>query len=197
VPGSSFRAVLDRVACRTAPADFVVGPGSILDASGYVVARRQATVSSKIAGKVVDVRDRGRAARWRDEIIARLDDTNARATVAGARKAQSRRTSRRALCIRERNACPFQRNEQQFARAIISAQTFDTAKATSRGADELGSRSPGRGVADASLSLAERTSMAPSCAPFAGIVTVKAAQEGEMVSPISAGGGFRARNRRS
>ena len=37
----------------TVPSDVVVGPSSILDASGYVVARRQATVSSKITGKVV------------------------------------------------------------------------------------------------------------------------------------------------
>src|SRR5438477_283783 len=61
----------------------------ILDASGYVVARRQATVSSKITGKVVQVFiEEGRRVA-RDEIIARLDDTNARAALEQARAARA------------------------------------------------------------------------------------------------------------
>jgi len=55
-----------------APADVAVGPGTILDASGYVVARRQATVSSKITGKVVEVTIEEGQRVERDEIIARL-----------------------------------------------------------------------------------------------------------------------------
>jgi len=177
-----------------APADFVAGPGSILDASGYVVARRQATVSSKITGKVVDVRIEEGQRVERDQIIARLDDTNARATVAQARaqKAQSEANLAAARVAFENATPTFQRNEQQFARAIISAQTFDTAKANydaARTSLEVAVRAVA--VADASLSLAERNfDDTVVRAPFAGIVTVKAAQEGEMVSPISAGGGF-------
>ena len=86
----------------------------------------------------------------------------------------------------------FQRNEQQFAKAVISAQTFDTAKASydaARTSLDVAARAVE--VADASLAVAERNlDDTVVRAPFAGIVTVKAAQEGEMVSPISAGGGF-------
>ena len=68
-----------------APADTAIGPGTILDASGYVVARRQATVSAKVTGKVVQVSIEEGQRVTRDEVIARLDDTNARAAVEQAR----------------------------------------------------------------------------------------------------------------
>ena len=77
-------------------------------------------------------------------------------------------------------------------RAVISAQTFDTAKA-SYDAARTGLTVAARAVevAEARLALAERNlDDTVVRAPFAGIVTVKAAQEGEMVSPMSAGGGF-------
>jgi RND family efflux transporter MFP subunit len=171
-----------------------MGPSSILDASGYVVARRQATVSAKITGKVVSVGIEEGQRVERDEIIARLDDTNARAGVAQARAELEQ--SRAALAAAEvafANARPtFQRNEQQLARAVISAQTFDTAKASydaARTGLEVAARVVE--VAAARLALAERNlDDTVVRAPFTGIVTVKAAQEGEMVSPISAGGGF-------
>src|SRR6185503_6597997 len=86
----------------------------------------------------------------------------------------------------------YARNREQFQRAFISAQSFDTAKATydaTRAAVEVASR--GVAVAEASLALAQRALDDTIVrAPFAGVVTVKAAQEGEIVSPISAGGGF-------
>src|SRR5688572_11959192 len=113
-------------------ADAAVGPSSILDASGYVVARRQATVSAKITGKVVAVGIEEGQRVERDEIIARLDDTNSRASVAQARaELEQARANFAAAEVAFTNAKPtFQRNEQQLARAVISAQTFDTAKAS-------------------------------------------------------------------
>src|SRR6202453_3957320 len=58
--------------------------GSILDASGYVVARRQATVASKITGKMVelDIEEGDRVKEG--QVIARLDDSNVRAALAAA-----------------------------------------------------------------------------------------------------------------
>ena len=171
-----------------------IGPSSILDASGYVVARRQATVSAKITGKVVAVGIEEGQRVERDEIIARLDDTNARAGVTQARaELEQSRATLVAAEVAFANARPtFQRNEQQLARAVISAQTFDTAKAsydTARTGLEVAARAVE--VSAARLALAERNlDDTVVRAPFAGIVTVKAAQEGEMVSPISAGGGF-------
>ena len=188
------RAVLIRVAVAEPAVGAVAGPSSILDASGYVVARRQATVSSKITGKVVAVTIEEGQRVERDEIIARLDDTNARAGVAQARaELEQSKASLAAAEVAFANAKPtFERNEQQFARAVISAQTFDTAKA-SYDAARTGLMVAARAVevAEARLALAERNlDDTVVRAPFAGIVTVKAAQEGEMVSPVSAGGGF-------
>jgi RND family efflux transporter MFP subunit len=189
------RAVAVRAAtAELAPADVAVGPGTILDASGYVVARRQATVSSKITGKVVQIAIEEGQRVARDQIIARLDDTNAHAAVDQARaqlaQADANYTAAR---VAFDNAGPtFKRNEQQLAKAVISAQTFDTAKAAydaARTALDVAARAVE--VARASVAFAERNLEDTIVrAPFAGIVTVKAAQEGEMVSPNSAGGGF-------
>jgi RND family efflux transporter MFP subunit len=175
----------------------VEGPasrGSVLDASGYVVARRQATVSAKITGKVVVVLIEEGQRVSENEIIARLDDTNARASVAQA-EAQHRQVvaALAAARIAFQNAAPvFERNQQQFARQIISAQAFDTAKAdydAARTNLEVAERAVD--VALATLHVVQRTlDDTVVRAPFAGVVTVKAAQEGEMISPNSAGGGF-------
>jgi RND family efflux transporter MFP subunit len=129
-----------------------------------------------------------------DEIVARLDDANARAAAAQAeaQRAQALATLEAAR-VAFANAGPtFERNREQFAREVISAQAFDTAKTSydvARTTLQIAER--GVGVADAVLAVAQRN-LADTVvrAPFAGVVTVKAAQEGEMVSPVSAGGGF-------
>lgn len=168
--------------------------GSILDASGYVVARRQATVSAKITGRVVEVLiEEGQRVEI-EEIVARLDDANARAAAAQAeaQRAQALATLEAARVAFENAGPTFERNREQFAREVISAQAFDTAKTSydvARTTLQIAER--GVGVADAVLAVAQRN-LADTVvrAPFAGVVTVKAAQEGEMVSPVSAGGGF-------
>jgi RND family efflux transporter MFP subunit len=189
------RAVSIQVAVAQPVSDAAsIGPSSILDASGYVVARRQATVSAKITGKVVAVGIEEGQRVERDQIIARLDDANAKASVAHARaELEQARATLIAAEVAFANARPtFQRNEQQLARAVISAQAFDTAKTAFDAArTELEVAGRAVEVAAARLALAERNfDDTVVRAPFAGIVTVKAAQEGEMVSPISAGGGF-------
>jgi RND family efflux transporter MFP subunit len=171
-----------------------LGRSSMLDASGYVVARRQATVSSKITGKVVEVLiEEGQRVEV-NEIVARLDDANAVAQVAQSTAQREQAVaSLTATRVAFENAVPtFERNKEQFARQIISAQDFDSAKAnydTARTSLEVAARAVE--VAEASLALAQRNlDDTVVRAPFGGIVTVKAAQEGEMVSPVSAGGGF-------
>jgi RND family efflux transporter MFP subunit len=169
-------------------------PTSILDASGYVVARRQATVSAKITGKVVAVLIEEGQRVETGEIVARLDDTNARAQVVHAAAVlEQQRASLAAATVALRNSEPgYARHSEQFRRAFISAQEFDAAK-TAHDATNAAVEVAARGVevAEANLALAERAlDDTVVRAPFAGIVTVKAAQEGEMVSPMSAGGGF-------
>jgi RND family efflux transporter MFP subunit len=186
--------VVAAAVARAAPADLPVGPGSILDASGYVVARRQATVSSKIMGKVVEVSIEEGQRVERDQVIARLDDANARAALAQSlAQREQAKANLNAAEVAFKNAEPtFQRNQQQYERAIISAQAFDTAKAAydaARTSLEVARRAVE--VAEATVTYAQRNlDDTVVRAPFAGIVTVKAAQEGEMLSPNSAGGGY-------
>ncbi len=167
---------------------------SILDASGYVVARRQATVSAKITGKVVEVLIEEGQRVETGEIIARLDDTNAQAQVAqAAAQAEQQRAQLEAARIAFENAGPtFARNAAQFTAAVISTQTFHEAKTSYDAAQaSLDVAAGAVAVAEAALAVAQRNLDDTIVrAPFGGIVTVKAAQEGEMVSPISAGGGF-------
>ena len=165
---------------------------SMLDASGYVVARRSATVASKIIGRVVQVNiEEGQRVK-EGEIIAKLDDSITRANLTQARaQVQQAQASLSASKVALDDALPiFQRNERQMSASVISAQTFDTARAAYNAAkSDYDVRTRGLDVARAQLALAERNQDDTIVrAPFPGVVTVKAAQAGEIVSPQSAGG---------
>jgi RND family efflux transporter MFP subunit len=187
-------AVAEETAPLASPSSAASPAASILDASGYVVARRQATVSAKITGKVVAVLIEEGQQVEAGEIIARLDDANARAQVAqAAAQVEQQRANLTAARVAFDNAGPtFERHWAQFAAAFISAQLFDEAKASYDAAQaNLDVAARALTVAEASLAVMQRNlDDTVVRAPFAGIVTVKAAQEGEMVSPVSAGGGF-------
>ena len=189
------RGIPIRVAtAEPAPGDVSTQAGSILDASGYVVPRRLATVSSKITGRVVELAIEEGQRVERDQVIARLDDRNAKAAATQAQaEVEQAKANLAAARAAFDNAVPtFHRNEVQFRQAFISAQDFDAAKSTydsARAGVEVAAR--GVDVAEARLAVAKRNLDDTIVrAPFAGVVTVKAAQEGEMVSPVSAGGGF-------
>jgi RND family efflux transporter MFP subunit len=169
------------------------GP-SLLDASGYIVARRRATVSSKVTGKVVKVMLEEGQRVEAGQIIALLDDSNWRAALAQS-KAQLQQAEASVASAQTAfdDAKPiFERSEKQKAAAVISAQSFDESHAQFNVAHnnlliaERGLEAARAGVEVAQRSLDDTVIRAP----FAGIVTEKAAQPGEMVSPISAGGGF-------
>jgi HlyD family secretion protein len=187
-------AAAEEAAPATSPSSASTPVASILDASGYVVARRQATVSAKITGKVVAVLIEEGQRVEAGETIARLDDANARAQVVqAAAQVEQQRANVTAARVAFENAGPtFHRTTAQFAAAFVSAQAFDEAKASYDAAKanlDVAVRS--LAVAEASLAVTQRNLDDTIVrAPFAGIVTVKAAQEGEMVSPVSAGGGF-------
>jgi RND family efflux transporter MFP subunit len=170
------------------------GPASVLDASGYVIARRQATVSAKITGKVASIEIEEGQRVERDQILARLDDANARAAVAQAAAELDRANALlKAAEIAHANAVPiFRRQREQFERAFLSAQEFDSGKASfEAAAASMDVARQSVRVAQTNRALAERNLEDTIVrAPFAGVVTVKAAQEGEMISPVSAGGGF-------
>ena len=168
--------------------------GIVLNASGYVVARRQATVSAKLTARVTEVLiDEGQHVAA-GAVIARLDDTNLRANLARSRAqlAQAQAAWRAAELALANEQPLFTRTAQQLQRGTVSQQDYDTAKAridAARAAFEIAAQTVA--VAEAELAIAERNlDDTVVRAPFAGVVTVKAAQPGEMVSPVSAGGGF-------
>jgi HlyD family secretion protein len=167
---------------------------AVLNATGYVTARRRATVSSKITGKVVQVNiEEGMAVR-EGQILARLDDETQRASVALA-EAQAEAARRNV------NESEVRLNEARINLARLTklvgvgystAAEVDAARAA---ADSLEARIRAAReqvrVVERQIAL-ERTNLDSTIirAPFAGVVISKDAQPGEMVSPVSAGGGF-------
>jgi RND family efflux transporter MFP subunit len=166
---------------------------SVLDATGYVTARRQATVSAKITGKVRDVRiEEGQRVKAGD-ILATLDDAEARVeaelrraqvTAARAQLAEVEATS--ANADRE-----YQRQQDLAERKLTSVSALDAARAQSETLRaRVASQTSAIRVAEEALRAAQvQLDNTIVRAPFDGVVTVKAAQPGEMISPISAGGG--------
>ena len=167
---------------------------SLLDASGYIVARRRATVSSKVTGKIVKVMLEEGQRVEAGEVIARLDDANWRASLAQSRaQLQQAEASVASAQTAFDDAKPiFARSEKQKSAAVISAQSFDESHAQFNVArNNLLIAQRGLEAARAGVEVAQRNlDDTVIRAPFAGIVTEKAAQPGEMVSPMSAGGGF-------
>lgn len=181
---------------RTAVARAAREPGaaSVLDASGYVTARRQATVSAKITGKIVEVLIEEGKRVEEGAVLARLDDSEARAQLALAEAqltaARSQLAEIRALLAQaERD---FDRQRQLFDKQFVAEQTLDAARAQRdmfrarlASADEQ-VKVAVEGVTVARVQLDSTVIRAP----FSGMVIAKSAQPGEMISPISAGGGF-------
>jgi RND family efflux transporter MFP subunit len=170
------------------------GSGSVLDASGYVTARRQATVSAKITGKVTEVLIEEGQQVTEGAVLARLDPTEARAQLslnsAQLTAARSQLGEIQAqLAQAERD---YARQQELMRRDLVSAQSLDAALAqrdTLRA--RLGSAQEQVRVAKESVDVAQvQLDNTVIRAPFNGVVTAKTAQPGEMISPVSAGGGF-------
>ena len=158
------------------------------------MARRRATVSAKVTGKVAKVMLEEGQRVEAGEIIALLDDSNWKAALAQS-KAQLQQAEASVASAQTAfdDAKPiFERSEKQKAAAVISAQSFDESHAQFNVAhNNLLIAQRGLEAARAGVEVAQRNLDDTIIrAPFAGVVTEKAAQPGEMVSPISAGGGF-------
>ncbi len=181
-------------AAVTAPVSVPAGPRSILDASGYVVARRQATVASKITGKLVelDIEEGDHVAAG--QVIARLDDSNVRAAVdQAAAQLEYAKSSLAETRVNLANAQrEYERQNSLIANHFVTQAAVDNARTAFEALQaQLATQTSNIQVAARTLDIATRNRDDTVVrAPFAGIVTVKAAQPGEIVSPISAGGGF-------
>lgn len=139
---------------------------SILDASGYVVARRRATVSSKITGKVMKVFVEEGMYVKEGQLLAQLDDST---MIADLNYALSQlKEAKRVL----------NRTQELASRQLASQASLDAAQTSLEGLEAL-TEVKRQTVEDMKI-----------VAPFSGVVVYKAAQPGEMISPVSAGGGF-------
>ena len=139
---------------------------SILDASGYVVARRRATVSSKMTGKVMKVFIEEGMYVEEGQLLAQLDDST---MIADLNYSQSQLNEAKRV---------FNRTKELAKEELASQASLDAARASVEGLKALNEVRK-QVVQDMKI-----------LAPFSGVVVYKAAQPGEMISPVSAGGGF-------
>ncbi|HVU99955.1 MAG TPA: efflux RND transporter periplasmic adaptor subunit [Verrucomicrobiae bacterium] len=167
---------------------------TVLNASGYVTARREATVSSKITGKVVEVLVEEGMKVHEGQILARLDDSNVRASLELARaQLASSKAAVGETRVRIHEADLNLKRVSQLASNNISAQAdLDQAVADDSALKaHLQQQLADIEVATRTIATWEQQVEDTIIrAPFDGIVTSKNAQPGEMISPISAGGGF-------
>ncbi|WP_460456919.1 efflux RND transporter periplasmic adaptor subunit [Arenimonas alkanexedens] len=184
------------VTVTTAQAETGAGAGasSVLDASGYVTARRIATVSSKISGKVLEVYIEEGQKVAEGEVLARLEPTDADAqrALSAAQLAASRSDVGRAEAQLKLAEQTLVRSRDLAARKLVAAAALDQAQAERDSlAAQLQSARDNVLVATRALALADiGVDNTVVRAPFAGVITVKAAQPGEIISPISGSGGF-------
>jgi RND family efflux transporter MFP subunit len=170
------------------------GRQTLLNASGYVTPRRRATIAAKITGRVTAVFfDEGTHVR-EGQLLATLDDSDVRRALDAAKA--DRNSAQAAIAdyeVQLRNArIELHRAEQLQKAGVQTQQALDNATMTTdslKAKIELAKQQ----VAASEARIGEAQQAVDNCtirAPFAGIVVSKDAQVGEMVSPISAGGGF-------
>ncbi len=185
-----------RAKVRVAPVRALRGTSqaTVLNATGYVTARREATVSSKFTGRVIDVYVEEGMRVAPGQILARLDAAiperalrlaQAEATAASSTLAETR--------VRmEQAKLDMQRASSLHTQQIQSKADLDHARAELEALQaRLAAQQDQLSVGQRQVQLRQQdVDDTVIRAPFGGIVTSKNAQPGEMISPISAGGGF-------
>ncbi|MDZ4739599.1 MAG: efflux RND transporter periplasmic adaptor subunit [Alphaproteobacteria bacterium] len=177
----------------TVPTNSTSSASGILSASGYVTARRLATVSAEITGRVLEVLVEEGMSVAAGQVLARLDPSLARIEVDDA--AAGVKFARGAVSAAENDLAEAERVLERI-RAIKSefaskADTTRTEAAAKGAAARLIQAQGSLGSAEQNLMRARTVLNKHEIrAPFAGVVTTKDAQPGEIVSPSAAGGGF-------
>ena len=170
------------------------GQKTLLNASGYVTARRQATVSSKVTGKVVEVMVEEGMKVEAGQVLARIDASNVEKSLRLA-EAQFDSASKGLAETRanlEQAERELRRVSQLAANRISSQADLDRAESEAKSLQaRLDRQLADVVVAEQEVAVwKQQLDDTTIHAPFAGIVTSKNAQPGEMISPMSAGGGF-------
>lgn len=167
---------------------------TVLDATGYVVARRTATVSSKVTGKVAEIYIEEGQQVEKDQVVALLDDSNTRKSWELSKaELHSAKTYVAETQARLTEAkLNLERNTEMARRQLVSVAVLDKARADFEALSaQLKSRQADIAVSEKRLALQQQNLDDLTLrAPFSGVVISKDSQAGEMISPISAGGGF-------
>jgi RND family efflux transporter MFP subunit len=171
-----------------------IGPQALLNASGYVTPQRRATVAAKITGRVTGVFFTEGLYVHEGFILATLDDSDAQRALASA-KADRDATQAGILDLQVQ----LKNAEIELHRAqVLEAEGIQTREALDNATMAVNSLKAKidmtqEQVIAADARIREAQQSVDNCiirAPFSGIIVSKDAQVGEMVSPISAGGGF-------
>ena len=189
----AHKAVPVRVAAAVAEGS-AGGSNAVLQATGYLVAKREATVSTQITGTLTQVLfDEGDHVA-KGQVLARLEDSALRAGLdsarANARSADAQTDQARAQLDQSR--ADAKRAADLAAQGMVSKQSAEQAdNAVAVNLATLRARERAAEAAHAQQTQAEvNFDYATVRAPFAGVIIAKAAQVGEIVSPLSAGGDF-------
>jgi len=170
------------------------GPQALLNASGYVTPQRRATVAAKITGRVTGVFFTEGLYVHTGFVLATLDDSDAQRTLASAKADRdATQASILDLQVQLKNAQIELRRAQELRTAGIQTQeALDNATMAVNSLKAKIDYTEAQ-VLSADARIKEAQQAVDNCvitAPFDGIIVSKDAQVGEMVSPISAGGGF-------
>jgi RND family efflux transporter MFP subunit len=191
---SGAKAIEVDLATAAAPSTGNSGPLAVLQATGYVTARRQATVSAQITGTLTDVLIEEGEHVEQGQVLAHLENTAQKAQLAqaqaGYKAAQAQLAQVAAQLGQSRR--DVARAEELVERKLVSKQAVEVAR-TQVEAQSAQLESQRRQVEVARAGVDGAQVQLDYCtvrAPFAGVIIAKAAQPGEIVSPLSAGGGF-------
>ncbi len=170
------------------------GDTAVLQATGYVTARRQATVSAQITGTLTQVLIEEGDHVTAGQVLATLEDTAQRAALA---QTQAQLRAAQSLLVQyqttlAQNRRDLKRNEDLVGRKLVSEQAVELTRTTvDTEVAQITTQQKQIELAQASVQAAQvQLDYCTVRAPFTGVVIAKAAQVGEIVSPLSAGGGF-------
>jgi HlyD family secretion protein len=190
----AFRPKVDAVEVMTVHASSANTPSTLLNASGYVTPRRRSTIAAKITARVTNIfTDEGMRVSA-GQVLAKLDDSDARVRLNSAKAdVESAKAQLADLQVNLANAeTELNRSEQLVKGGVSTQQNLDLARTTvnSYKARIVSTRVQVT-AAERRVDVAQQD--VDNCtvrSPYAGLIVSKDAQVGEMVSPISAGGGF-------
>jgi RND family efflux transporter MFP subunit len=192
-----WRSHADAISVHTGVAQDASAGGdehTVLNASGYVTARREATVSSKVTGKVISLLIEEGMKVTNGQVLARLDDSNIKTDldVAWSQLASARAAVEETRAQLKQATNQYDRTIELAKQKIASPSDLDQAEASAKSLQahlewqetqiDVAQREVDQYQQDMDDTIIR--------SPFDGIITTKDAQPGEMISPVSAGGGF-------